>query len=193
MNKNARIKYIDISTTIFNFIVMIIIAVLVFFNLILSIISFLSISLLFGLTLVIFLRKNPYYFFPCYGMALCGLIVSIVLLLTPSLSLNEGLIILFLVTIILDFIFIASLMKQTGGSYKRMSGLNFFGNIIDPNPDVHIYLKDRFYPSGNNKGNKAVELEQRRAIRKVYYMRWIVLITFILAFMFSSTIIFSLL
>ncbi|MCJ7651441.1 MAG: hypothetical protein MUP85_22770 [Candidatus Lokiarchaeota archaeon] len=193
MNKNKRVKYFDISSTIFNFIVMILITVLVFSDITLTIICIFSTTFLFGLTIVSYSRKNPYYILPSYGMAICGLLLSIVLLMTPTLPLNEFFVIIFFVIIVLDFIYIASLMKLTGGSYKRMSGLNYLGNIIDPNPDVHIYLKDRFKPPGNDKANKAVELEQRRAIRKEYYMDWILIITLIFAFMFSSTIILSLL
>ena len=193
MSKNKRVNYIDIISTIFNFIVMIVITIVVFSDIILATFSFFSTAFLFGLTIGSILQKNPYYILPSYGMAVCGLSLPIILLMTPMLPLNEFFVILFYVTIVFNFLFIASLMKITGGSYKRMSGWNALGPVINPNPDVHIYLKDRFKPPGSDKGNKAVELEQRRAIRKEHYMGWILLITLIFAFIFSLTTILSLL
>ena len=193
MKKNERVKYFDISLTILNFIVMIIIAILVFSNIVLTIISFFSTAFLFGLTLVSFSRKNPYYISSSYGMAICGLVFSIGLYMTPERALYSFFAIPFSVTIILDVYFIASLMKSPGISYKGMSRLNFLGVVMDPNPDASKYVKDRYGPLENDKGNKAVELEKKREIQKKYHTSRIMLITLISTLTFFSTTILSLL
>ena len=193
MKKNERVKYFDISLTILNFIVMIVIAILVFSNVVLTILSFISTAFLFGLTLVSFSRKNPYYISSSCGMAICGLVFSIGLYMTPERALYSFFAISFSVTIILDVYFIASLMKLSGSSYKGMSRLNFLGSVIDPNPDASKYLKDRYGPLENDKGNKAAELERIREIRKKYHSWRIMLITLISTLMFFSTTILSLL
>lgn len=193
MKKNERVKYIDISLTILNFIAMVVIAILVFVNIVLTILSFFSTAVLFGLTLVNFSRKNPYYISSCYGMAICGLVFSIVILMMPELPFYSVFLILLFVTIILDVYLISSLIKVSEGSWRGMSGWVSIGNVIEPNTSVPMYIKDRYEPLGNDKFNKAVELDQKIAIRKKYYAWWILLITLISVFVFFSTTILSLL
>jgi len=193
MKKNERVKYIDISLTILNFIAMVVIAILVFVNIVLTILSFFSTAVLFGLTLVNFSRKNPYYISSCYGMAICGLVFSIGILMMPELPFYSFFSILFFVTIILDVYLISSLIKVSEGSWRGMSGWVSIGNVIEPDTSVPMYIKDRYEPLGNDKFNKAVELDQKIAIRKKYYAWWILLITLISVFVFFSTTILSLL
>jgi len=193
MKKNERVKYFDISLTILNFIVMVVIAILVFFNIILTILSFFSTAVLFGLTFVSFSRKNPYYISSSYGMAICGLLSSIVLLIMPGLYFYLFFSIFFIVIIILDVIFFASLIKISGSSWIGMSGWASIGVVIEPNTNAPMYIKDRYDPLGNNKSNKALERDQKRTIRKKYYAWWILLIVMISTFTFFSTTILSLL
>ncbi|MCJ7651442.1 MAG: hypothetical protein MUP85_22775, partial [Candidatus Lokiarchaeota archaeon] len=63
----------------------------------------------------------------------------------------------------------------------------------DPNPDASKYVKDRYGPLENDKGNKAVELEKKREIQKKYHTPRIMLITLISTLTFFSTTILSLL
>ena len=193
MKKIERVKYIDISLTILNFIAMVVIAILVFVNIILTILSLFSTAVLFGLTLVSFSRKNPYYISSCYGMAICGFVFSIGILMMPELPFYSFFSIFFFVTIILDVYLISSLIKVSEGSWRGMSGWVSIGNVIEPDTSVPMYIKDRYEPLGNDKFNKAVELDQKIAIRKKYYAWWILLITLISVFVFFSTTILSLL
>lgn len=192
MKKSERVKYIDISLTILNFIAMVVIAILVFVNIILTILSFFSTAVLFGLTLVSFSRKNPYYISSCYGMAICGLVFSIGIHMMPELSFHLFFSIFFFATIILDVYFIATLIKVSDSSWSGMSGWVSIGSVIEPDTSIPMYIKDRYKPLGNDKLNKAVELDQKIAIRKKYFAWWILLITLISVFIFFSTTILSL-
>lgn len=193
MKKTERVKYIDISLMILNFIAMVVITILVLENIVLAILSFFSTAVLFGLTLVSFSRKNPYYISSCCGMAICGLVFSIGIVMMPELPFYSFFSIFFLVTIILDFCFIASLIKLSGSAWSGMSSWVNIGSVIEPNTNAPMYIKDRYEQLRNDKSNKAVELDQKRVIRKKYYARWILLITLISTFIFFSTTILSLL
>ena len=192
MKKNDRIKYIDISLALINFIAMVVIAILIFNNIILTILSFFSAVVLFGLTLMSFSRKNPFFILPSSGMAICGLVFSIGIVMMPELPFYSFFSIFFLVTIVLDFCLIASLMKASEDPWRGMSSWINIGSVIEPDPSVPMYIKDRYKQGGNDKSNKTVELDQKRAIRKKYNAWWILLITSISTFFFFSTTIFSL-
>lgn len=191
MKKNERIKSIDFSLTILNFIVMVFIAILVFVNTALITLSFISTIVLCGLTLVSFSQKNPYYILSCYGMATCGLIFSIGLLLMPEWPFHPNFSILFIVAFILDVYFIASLTKVSESSWSGMSSWINIGNVIEPNTSISTYIKNRYEPLGDDKISKSDKLELKKAIRKKYHVWWILLITLISTFMFFSTTILS--
>lgn len=193
MKKTERVKYIDISLMILNFIAMVVITILVLENIVLAILSFFSTAVLFGLTLVSFSRKNPFYIFPSSGMAICGLVFSIGIVMMPELPFYSFFSIFFLVTIVLDFCLIASLMKVSEDPWSGMSSWINIGSVIEPDPSVPMYIKDRYKQVGNGKSNKAIELDQKRLIRKKYNAWWILLITLIFTFIFFSTTILSLL
>lgn len=193
MKKNERLKLFDISLTILNVIALIIIAISVFVNIFLTILSFFSTAVLFGLTLVIFSRKNPYYIISSSGMAICGFVFSIGLLAMPEWSFHPFFSIFLLVTIPLDVYFIAGLIKVSESSWSGMSGWVSIGMVIEPDTNAPMYTKDRYEPLKDDRINKTAKNELEKAFRKKNHARWILLITFISTFMFFSTTIFSLL
>ena len=115
MEKKERVSLIDILITSLNFIVIIVIAISVFSNVFLTSLCLFSAVILFGLTLVNYFRKNPYYIISSYGTVFCALFFLIGFLFfnnltygytEPLLPINTFLLTIYVITIILDVYFI---------------------------------------------------------------------------------------
>lgn len=202
MEKKERVNLIDILITSLNFIVMIVVAISVFSNVLLTSLCLFSSVVLFGLTLVNYFQKNPYYIISSYGIVVCALFFVIGSLFFNNLTygytesvllVNTFLLTFYVITIILDVYFIGRVVKVPEGSWRVKNPRIAYGSPIEPNPDVPRYIKETYEPLGYNKTDKAVNLKQKSAIRKKYHVRLIVLITLISTCAYFLTIILSIL
>ena len=176
--RRAVIQYIDISIAILNVFVLIFAAWIVVSYIILSIINLIFIAVLVGLLIIIFLRKNPYYISPGYGIVLFGLILSFGLLTLPEVHgslLWSG----FLIIGILDIIYVADMIKGSASSLARLGiSAGRVWKLVEPGTDTPTYAKVG-----------KIDRTQKKRLQKEYHMSWIVLITAISLLMIFITLI----
>lgn len=176
--KRTFFEYLDIFIVILNLIVLIFAAFLISRNTILNSLNIIFTLILFALVLITFLRKNPYYISPVYGMVLFGLVLSFGLITVPEIQVSS-LWVAFLVVGILDIIFIANMIKGSASSASRVATAGGrIWTLVEPGTDTPTYIK----------GGK-VDSKQKRAIQKKYHMSWIILITLISMFIIFLTLI----
>jgi len=93
----------------------------------------------------------------------------------------------------LDVYFIGRVVKVPGSSWRAKNPRIAYGPLIEPNTNVPQYIKETYEPLGYNKSNKAVDYEQKSAIRKKYHVRLIVFFTLISTCSYFLTIMLSIL
>lgn len=178
IKKRAFIEYLDLIVVILNIIVLIFATFIIQSNTILVTINLISTAILCGLLLFTFLRRNPYYISPAYGMILFGVVLAFGLLTLPEFHASL-LWIVFLIIVILDVIYVAYMIKGSGSSSSRVATAGGrVWTLVEPGTDTPSYIK----------GGR-VDRKQKKAIQKKYHMSWIILITTISLFIIFLTLI----
>lgn len=176
--KRTIFEYLDIIIVILNTIVLVFSIFIIQSNVVFLVINLIFITILWGLLLFTFVKRNPYYITPLYGMILFGVVLAFGLLTLPELYTSLSWV-GFLLIGILDVIFIAFMIKSSGSSSSRVATAGGrVWTLIEPGTDTPSYIR----------GGR-VDRKQKKAIQKQYHMSWIILISFISLFTIFLTFI----
>jgi hypothetical protein len=166
--KISKSEYFDISMAIVNSVLIILLFTIARNNTIVSILfTSLFIGILFGGTIFLFFKKNPFYIYFCYGITLCGIIGNVF-----GVILNPFLAILFFLQFLYMYGKIADLFTTIEPSYS-----NFFGRIQEQK-------------LVENKSQEIME-KRRREIEKEFNGNLIALISLCCSIGLFLTLIFS--
>ncbi|MFX0021734.1 MAG: hypothetical protein ACFE9S_05370 [Candidatus Hermodarchaeota archaeon] len=164
--KRTFFEYLDIIVVVLNSIVLVFSIFIIQSNAVLIFINLIFTVILWGLLIFTFLKKNPYYITPVYGMILFGVVFAFGLLTLPEFY-NSLLWVVFLLIGILDVIFVAFMIKGSGSSASRVATAGGrVWTLVEPGSDTPSYIR----------GGR-VNRKQKKAIQKQYHMSWIVLIS----------------
>jgi hypothetical protein len=176
--KRTFFEYLDIIVVILNTIVLVFSIIIIQSNTILVITNLIFSAVLWGLLLFTFLKRNPYYITPVYGIILFGVVLAYGLLTLPEFY-TSLLWVGFLIIGILDVIYAAFMIKGSGSSASRVATAGGrVWTLVEPGTDTPSYVQ----------GGR-VDRKQKKAIQKQYHMPWIVMISSISLFTIFLTFI----
>ena len=184
MIMRTKIEYFDIILAIINLIVLINAAFLIHTNLILIIISILSLGVLGGLSIFTFIRRNLYYMTTCYGLAVLGLIFDIGLVFIPILYDYSF---LFVVFILLNIFYLGSSVKGSASSSSKFATIAGVKTIIEPGKNRPTYIKDRHGALESDRIDENSLKAKRGSIQTKYKARLIISITVISVIIYISS------
>ena len=183
-----KIEYFDIALSVINLIVLTLTAFLININILLLLLSLISLGILGGISIITFIRKNPYYISSCYALVILGLIFSIVLLFYPDLFDYSF---YFIITLLLNIFAIGSSVKGSASSQSKFATITGVKTIIEPGKTRPTYIQNRHESLESDKINEKQIDSKRDSLQINYKFKLIISLTILFAAIYLATIIIS--